>query len=264
MTAESLEGQGAAPVSRRELLVGTGAFAAGVALSTLFGGPGFSRTTKAQSSDVPPWPWPYQKLDPDAVARAGYDGYWQGGCMYGAANAIIGELARVVGHPFTLVPVDMFRYGAGGFVGWGTLCGTLNGAGAAMALVTPKEAHATLLNELAGWYTETALPNYKPAGAADLPKSVAGSPLCHVSVSKWCDVSGYREDSKERKERCARLTGEVAAQAVRLLNAYYDGKFAAVFAIPANTAECLGCHGPKGMSDTLGKMNCVDCHEPHT
>lgn len=249
----------ATSLSRRDLLVGTGAFAAGAALAALFGG----RTTTA-AVEVPPWPWPYRPLDPEAVARAGYDGYWRGACMYGVAAAIIGELARVVGHPYTLLPLDMFRYGSGGFAGWGTLCGALNGAGVAVALVTPKEAHAPILEELTGWYTRTAFPIYRPEGKAELTTSVAGSPLCHVSVSKWCAASGQRADSDARKERCARLTADVAAQAVRLLNAYHQGAFAATFALSPETAGCLSCHGSSGMSDTLGRMECTDCHSPHT
>jgi len=259
MTPEPVGPLDAAPVSRRDLLVGTGAFAAGAALAALFG-----RPSVAGAAEVPPWPWPYRPLDPDVAARLGYEGYWQGGCMYGAAKAIIGQLAQIVGHPYTLVPLDMFRYGAGGFAGWGTLCGALNGAGAAVALVTPKEAHSQILGELTGWYTQTAFPIYRPAGQAALATSVAGSPLCHVSVSKWCAAAGAREDSQERKERCARLTGDVAAYTVRLLNAYHQGTFSPAFALSPETAGCLDCHGAAGMSDTLGKMECVDCHTPHT
>lgn len=251
-------------VSRRELFTSTGAFAAGVALGTLFGGGALRGVSTAHAAEVPPWPWPYRKLDPDVVAQRAYDGYWKGACNYGAAEAIIGELARVVGHPYTLFPVDMFRYGEGGVVGWSTICGALNGAAAVICLVTPKDAYPKLINELMGWYTQFAFPEYRPAGGAELPTSVAGSPLCHVSVTRWCVSSGYQENSKERKERCARLTADVAAQAVRLLNAYYDGAFTANYVPPASVSECMSCHGPAGMNHTRGKMDCVQCHEPHT
>ncbi|MEW6046726.1 MAG: C-GCAxxG-C-C family protein [Bacillota bacterium] len=263
MATELEKVAGASRVSRRELFAGTGAFAAGVALGTLFGGAGLRSVSRAQAQDIPPWPWPYHKLDPDRVARRAYEGYWKGACNYGVAEAIIGELADVAGYPFTLIPADMFRYGEGGVVGWSTLCGALNGAAAAICLVTPKDAYARVINELMGWYTQVAFPQYRPAGGADLPTSVSGSPLCHVSVTTWCKVSGYGENSKERKERCARLTADVAAQAVRLLNAHFDGQFTATYAAPASVKECMDCHGPSHLNNTRGKMDCVQCHEPH-
>ncbi|NLG68743.1 MAG: hypothetical protein GX496_04120 [Firmicutes bacterium] len=56
----------------------------------------------------------------------------------------------------------------------------------------------------------------------------------------------------------------MAAQATRLLNAYHRGTFAPAFALSPETAGCLDCHGAAGMSATLGQMEGVDCHPPHT
>ncbi len=253
-----------ATVSRRELVAGSGSFAVGFTIGSFLARAGLAPVvSSAQEPAVPPWPWPYHPLDPEAVARRAYEGYWKGACNYGAAEAIIGELARTVGHPYTLLPVDMFRYGEGGVVGWATLCGALNGAAAAICLVTPRPAYTALIHELMGWYTTAAFPLYRPAGGVELPTSVSGSPLCHVSVTRWCEASGYAEDSKERKERCARLTADVARQAVVLLNDYHEGRFVARYVAPASIQACMSCHGPGGLNHTRGKMDCAQCHTPH-
>src|SRR5690554_966038 len=250
-------------VSRRAFLAGTGGFVAGAALgSRLFSAVGLAAPAQA---DVPEWPWPYVPLDPEAVRRKGYEACKSiNNCMYGGAEGILNELREKVGHPFTLIPSDMFRYGAGGIVSWGTVCGALNGAAAVMSLVTPQEACFPLVNELMGWYCETALPTAKSnAYGQPLAQSVSGSPLCHVSVSKWCDASGIAFGTPEQAERCARLTGDVCAKAVELLNAHAAGKFVPAYTAPASVAECMSCHGPEGMFDTIGNMDCLGCHEPH-
>ena len=54
------------------------------------------------AENTPAWPWPYVQLDPQEVAQRAYDGYYQGACMYGAFNAIVGALRDKVGYPYTL------------------------------------------------------------------------------------------------------------------------------------------------------------------
>ena len=59
----------------------------------------------------------------------------------------------------------MMRYGAGGVGGWGSLCGTLNGAAAVVGLVEPaKERRSQIMRELFSWYESTAPPTYAPKG----------------------------------------------------------------------------------------------------
>jgi len=86
-----------------------------------------------------------------------------------------------------------------------------------------------LINELLGWYTQTMFPtdtsneyavnhlfnvnNYDQV----LPQNISGSPLCHISVTGWCNSADFSSGSTERKERCARLTGDVAAYTVKYL-----------------------------------------------
>lgn len=229
-------------------------------------GPEFTPTANEPTAlAIPEWPWKYVELDPQAVAEAAYTAYYEGGCMYGAFAAIIGALQKKAGFPFTQIPLQMSKYGAGGVSGWGTLCGTLNGSSAAINLVA--KDYSKIINELMGWYTTTAFPIYQPA----TPKvsieatSVSGSPLCHVSVSKWCTASGFKEQSAERKERCARLTADIASKAVELLNQYSVDSFTPSFTPAASVAECGACHLKGGaVENSLGSMDCVQCHEPHS
>lgn len=229
-------------------------------------------------SDQPTWPYPYAKLDVEDVRKAGHAQFYEGDCCYGAFSAIIGALGEKLGEPFTSFPTDVMRYGKGGMYGYGTLCGAINGAAAAVQLVAEEETAAKVVTELMNWYSATALPTDTANGYAvnheylvaqlktdeALLQNVAGNVLCHVSVSKWSSASGYGSGSEERKERCARLTGDVAAKAVELLNAVTDEAFAPTLTSPGEQAGCMACHKPgldvSGGNFTQGKMDCITCH----
>ncbi len=207
------------------------------------------------------WPWKYVKLDPQVVAQKAYDSYYQAGCMFGAFNAIVVALRETMGAPYTMVPTMMARYGEGGGVGWATLCGALNGSAMAINLVT--KDYSAVINDLFDWYTKTAFPTYQPA----TPKvninatSVSNSPLCHASVTLWCEAAKAKSESPERSERCARLTADVASQAVQMLNDFSEGKFKALYVVNKNVTTCGACHLKGGIiEDARGKMDCVACH----
>jgi hypothetical protein len=220
-----------------------------------------------------PWPWPYAKLDPEDVRKRAHRDFYTGGCCYGAFNAIVSALAEKVGEPFTLMPPQMMYYGEGGGAGWGTLCGALNGAGAAIALVAVRETASAIISELFGWYTTAKLPSDVSNDYAvqhlflvnkydlRLPQSASTTPLCHGSVSKWCTESSFGATSAQRKERCGRLTGDTAARAVEMLNQLVDGRFRATFAPVQAVSDCMTCHGTTYNHVTSGvKMDCRQCH----
>ena len=57
------------------------------------------------------------------------------------------------------LPKNIFRFGAGGVAGWGTICGTLNAAAAIINMVVANGTHrTTLTNGIFQYYAETALP----------------------------------------------------------------------------------------------------------
>ena len=258
-------------VSRRAFVQMAGAAIGGLALGAVGGysllSPKETIVEKEVAREVPEHPWTYSKLDVEKVKERAYNAYFAGGCSYGAFEAILGELQDNVGHPFTSLPAKISVYGKGGTVGFGTLCGALNGASMALNLVSND---LSMVTEVVGEYTENAYPTYKPAVTkktdADLPTSVAGSPLCHVSVTKWCEASGYGSGSDERKERCGRLTAEVAGRAVEILNASVDGAFTAAFVNPESVTACNSCHYDDGqVANVHAKSECVQCHgDPHT
>jgi hypothetical protein len=74
-------------------------------------------------------------------------------------------------------------------------------------------------------------------------------------------AAGASIDSKERKDRCAKVAGRVAMQTVQMLNDYADGGFvSAAPAVSEHTASCLECHGPRAADNQQGRMKCNLCH----
>lgn len=233
-----------------------------------------------QSSGKVAWPWPYKKIDPELVRKEAHKAYYAAGCCYGAFHGLVTVLAKEIGAPWTTIPTEMMKFGEGGGVGWGTLCGALNGAAAVINLALPDEGWRPVINELFGWYTTAKFPSdisnkYAEEGKfivekmkydKALPQNVSHSPLCHVSVTEWCQVAGVNVADPKRAERCGRLTGDVAAQAIMLLNAQADKTFAAAFKMDEKTAGCVNaCHNSKADVKVGGivntKMECAPCHE---
>lgn len=238
--------------------------------------------TKEVPQEIPASPWKYVVLDVETVRKKGHTKFYEGDCCYGGFASIIEALQEAVGFPFTQIPTKMMEFGAGGVAGWGTTCGALIGASAAINLVTDKATAKKIVSELLGWYSQTPFPSQTSNQYAvkheylekeyksdqELAQSVSNSPLCHVSVTNWCKTSGYASGSKEREERCSRLTGDVAAKAVEMLNANLAGAFIPIIKLSDVTQTCTACH-TKGENYaagqfTQGLMECTSCHEPHS
>lgn len=125
-----------------------------------------------------------------------------------------------------------------------------------------------MVTELFRWYQQAAFPIFEPGEATNpkgvkgpIPTSVSGSPLCHISVSKWCYETKLEAGSKERGERCARLTADVTAKAIEIMNAKIDGKFAALYGSTDAEKSCVECHGKgKEAAYNKTKMDCTPCH----
>jgi len=157
----------------------------------------------------------------------------------------------------------MMKYGAGGIGEYGSVCGALNGGAAIIGLfVANKEHQAALIEDMFTWYEKTALPVYTPLEVKkDVTKTVAGAVLCHVSTVKWVKASGCRIDSKERSERCSRLTADVIQRVVELLNGYMTSHYVTASAMEEKTAGCIQCHGKLGKMGTVrAQMKCDSCH----
>ena len=109
----------------------------------------------------------------------------------------------------------------------------------------------------------------------------ADSPLCHVSVSKWMAAAGVYHGQLDdqgrdiRSDRCAKVTGETAAEAARLYNLFKSTGAIPGWVKPAAMAGCYDCHDTNGTSapaapqpprstpasrSTQTKMDCLPCH----
>lgn len=193
--------------------------------------------TKSFVSNVAPAPdpqeklWPYTQLDVEYARKLGHLGHYEGGCAYGAFNAVIQPLQEEIGYPYNQIPTFMLDFGKGGVLGTGGTCGTVLGTLAAINLVAGTD-YPAIAAELMEYYRTTPFPTetsndyavnheflvdeYRTDEA--LPQSVAGSLSCEDSDSKWLAVAGVEPGTPEAKERCARMTGDMAAKAVSLLN----------------------------------------------
>lgn len=254
------------PISRKAFLSNStkiiGGGIAGVAgLNLLANGQLKAETVKTTAT----WPFPYAILDAEAARDKAHYLFWNGkDCAAGVFGSLISLLTDAIGDPWTNIPQEIMLFGRGGGVGWGSLCGTLNGSAAIISMVTPKADSTDLVNEIWGWYSTEQLPT-DAANAATytvqnyvgpLPQSTSGSVLCHPSVSQWCLVADKEVGSTERKERCGRLAGDIAAKTVEILNEYFQSTFVPTFQNSDGVAGCLTCHN----TNTMTHMECVSCH----
>lgn len=215
---------------------------------------------KAPESD-----WVYHQLDPAVTANLAYSVYDNGSCMYAVVHSFVSQLAERYGEPYASFPSHMMRYGHGGIGGFGTVCGALNGVAALIGLwVADKDTRDALITDLFRWYERTPLPDFKPNTAIlnfTPPATVSRSTLCHASITSWGQTTGYKVKSNQRKERCRRLTGDMAATLAAKMNQLTDYTYTTVGHDDETTRTCMTCHGNQGKLDnTSGKMTCASCH----
>jgi len=210
-------------------------------------------------------PWQYVQLDPAVSAQVAYDSYDEGSCMYATVKGIISQLAEKIGEPFSSFPTHMFKYGHGGIGGYGTVCGTLNGAAALIGLfVSDKNVQNNLIADLFRWYEQSSLPVFTPQKAVydySPTQTTSNSVLCHASNTVWSNASGFSPKIKERKERCSRLSGDVAEKVTTALNQIFTDTYIAGKVSNDEANTCISCHGSEGkVNNTAVKMNCTSCH----
>jgi hypothetical protein len=172
----------------------------------------------------------------------------------------------------------MFAHAAAGYAGHGTLCGALGVSSCLINLVLYNDKDATyaeVIDRMMWWYAGAQFPTERFDDISAFPKQVkvqAMTPLCHSSVSKWTLAAGTQVTSKEKKERCAKVAGEVVYTVVHYLNEYFEGRWKPAKWEPSKEiAHCIECHGPdnmaqstEGMNHQQGHMECLLCHQDHT
>lgn len=209
--------------------------------------------------------WKYIALDPATTADRAYSYYNEGSCMFATVKSIVSQLAEIVGEPFTSFPIHLFKYGHGGVGGYGTVCGALNGAAALIGLfVTEKSVQNKIIADVFGWYEKESLPEFVPQKAmVDYTpvKSISNSVLCHASNTNWCKTAGFKVESPERKERCRRLTADVAQKVTTALNDIFTHAYMTNVYPDKTVNTCVTCHGSEGkVNNTAVKMSCNSCH----
>ncbi len=245
-------------ITRRGMLIGTGKCILGAAGITALASatPGLVSKAAALGGPTEKWPWPYEKLDPQKTADIAYNEWYRVFCGAAVINSVFSQLREKVGEPYKSFPVDAFIFLEGGVSGWGTICGSNAGSNIVTNLIIGPRTSGTedgmlMGSELMQYYSSTPMPVYTPKEPkikAEIPKTVADSPLCHVSVGKWMKAANKELASPERKDRCARLTASMAFQVVTLLNEWKDGKYKTKGIIPAKGYGIQAQH------------NCTDCH----
>jgi uncharacterized protein with FMN-binding domain len=170
-------------------------------------------------NEVPEYPYPYVEIDPEYVEKLAYEGYFENGCCYGVAKAILTALREKVGYPYTVIPEEMFANGKEGYTA-GTLCGALGGAVAMIGLVCAADDSRQLTKDLFSWYCSTNLPIYQPEAEAPV-QTVAPSVNCIDSITTFMTAANVERGDIIRKRRCGGLSGDVARHTIELLNAHF-------------------------------------------
>lgn len=209
--------------------------------------------------------WSYAPMDPEVTAQLAYDSYSEGSCMYATVKSIVAQLAEVYGEPYASFPLHMFKYGHGGIGGYGTVCGAVNGAAAVTGLiVADKSVQDLMINDIFHWYEKEPFPAFMPSDPVfdfNPPASISNSVLCHASNTNWCKATGYVATSNERKERCRRLTADVAGKVAISLNEVMTNKYIAGKHADNAVGTCTACHGSEGkVNNTSVGMSCNSCH----
>jgi hypothetical protein len=172
----------------------------------------------------------------------------------------------------------MMAHAQAGYAGHGTLCGALGGTTTIINLATygeKSDMSRQMIDRLFWWYAEQEFPTERFDDISSMPKQVkvkVETPLCHTSVSSWTLAAGAEVTSKAKKERCAKVCGEVVYTVATAVNEYFDGKWTPPVWMPSKQIEhCVQCHGPddmwqtgEGMNHQQGHMECLLCHTDHT
>lgn len=300
-------------ISRRSFLAGTGAAVGALAAGSLVG---YNAEAKATVDDPGAGIFLWKDISVVTVMQNAFDGYFISGCCFGASYGIVKTLRDSgAAAGWTSLPLDMFKWGAGGGNSWGTLCGALNGTFAVLNLAGKQGASNANIIALNKWYERANFPltedcaelaaeigndtttagtllyyvkNTSPYKVQDnnadgknpdfatkprwgnngqwaddllsgaFKRSISYSPLCHASVSRWCDASGKTVGGLEKKFRCAMLTAAVAGIAVKhVMGAFLTGG--------NNLAgeQCASCHttGASTYDSAQGAMDCTGCHD---
>ncbi len=233
--------------SRRDFLKKSSILLGGVAV---MGMTGCSQAAPEETAEVPSHPYPCCEFDLDRVEKLGYEGYYENGCCYGVAKALLTELSEKVGAPYTYIAPEIFANGKEGY-GAGSLCGAMGGALGVIGMVLPPKEAREVTKQLNAWYTSTPLPIYQPEIKA-AASTISPTVNCSDSVNKFmtaADISDMKDD--RRRARCGGVSGDVAKKAAELLNIHF-GYMAAPVVEETDDSQALGANEYLGEAEGFG------------
>lgn len=235
--------------SRRDFLKKTGVLLGGAAL---LGVTGCAQTVAEEGAqqEVPAYPYTCCEFDLDRVEKLAYEGYYENGCCYGVAYALLTELKEKVGYPFTVIPAEMFANGKEGYVN-GSLCGAMGGALGVIGLVCASDDARAITKQLNDWYVSTPLPIYQPEITAPV-QTTSPTINCLDSVSLFMKEAGVERKDPIRKARCGGLSGDVAKKAAELLNIHFGYMAAPVVEETPATEDTLAENEYIGEAEGFG------------
>lgn len=169
--------------------------------------------------EVPSYPYKCCEFDLDRVEKLAYEGYFENGCCYGVAKALLTELSEKVGSPYNYIPAEMFANGKEGYQA-ASLCGAMGGALGIFGLVLAPDDARALTKELNAWYTSTPLPIYQPEEPAPV-QTTSTTINCLESITRFMTAANVERADPIRKRRCGGLSGDVARKAAELLNIHF-------------------------------------------
>ena len=206
---------------------------------------------EATTPELPAYPYPCCEFDLDLAEKTAYEGYFENGCCYGVAKALLTQLADKVGYPFNVIPAEMFANGKEGYQA-SSLCGAMGGALGVFGLVLAPDDARALTKELNKWYTSTALPIYNGAPENKSEHTTVSATInCNDSVTKFMAANGITEmKDPARRERCGGVSGDVAKKAAELLNIHFG--YMAAPAPEAPAEETLAANEYIGVSNGFG------------
>jgi hypothetical protein len=239
-------------LSRRDMLINGGKIAAGAAIASLGVLSAAKKSDAYENSGAALYK--YAKLDPRNVGQTTYENYFKRWCTSSVIAGFVENLKKKGAAGWNNFPIDAYRWAHGGLAGWGALCGTMPGAGVVIGLVTKDtDVAEAMVNDLAFYYSYTELPDFTPAKVLKAPikhMTIAGTPICHISVGKWMRAEGAAFLSDQRAERCARLAANIAMETATMLNAYAEGTYKPKHKLLYNVIA----------NGITSQNNCSDCH----
>ena len=176
--------------------------------------------------ELPAYPYPCCEFDLDRAEKTAYEGYFENGCCYGVAKALLEQLAEKVGYPYNVIPPEMFANGKEGYMA-ASLCGAMGGALGVFGLVLAPDDAREVAKQLNAWYTSTPLPIYQPEITAPV-QTTSTTINCLESITAFMTAANVERKDPIRKARCGGLSGDVAKKAAELLNIFFGYQAAPV------------------------------------